>query len=83
MALIAKVIEIRVGKPVVSTLITDFKDGNDPVWIGIGQGPQQNAINDGEDRRARANSQSKGADGNRRESRALAQLAQCVTEILK
>ena len=58
-ALVAKVVEVRIGKPVVSTIGINFEDGHNPGWIGIGQWPQQHAVHDGKDRSGRADSERK------------------------
>ena len=63
-ALIAKVVEIRVGKPIAPAVIIDFENGNEPIWMGIGQRAQQHAIHDGEDCCRRANAEGESQHGN-------------------
>src|SRR5438552_18450414 len=44
MALVAKIIEIRIRKPAMSAVGLDFEHGHNAVWIGIRQSFQQDAI---------------------------------------
>jgi hypothetical protein len=46
---IAKVDEVRVGKPDVETAMAHFKDGHQPVLPRIRQRPQQDSVDDRKD----------------------------------
>ncbi len=58
-------------------------DENQPLWIAIGQRTQEHRVDGGEERRVRAEAERKREHGRRRESRAAAESAKCIEEILQ
>src|SRR5579864_4287023 len=81
--LIAKVVEIRVGYARPATIRVNLENCHDPIRITVRQWPQQDTVNDTENGCGCANAEREREHGNCGESRTLAQLPQCVANILK
>src|SRR3954467_12637229 len=80
-ALVAHVDIVRIGEVELVPLLVDLPHEDDAIGIGIGQGPEQDAIDDAEDRRRRANPEAQRRDDDEKESRRAGQGPPHVAEV--
>src|SRR5262249_17987809 len=82
-ALRPQVLEVRIGKVQPISFAGLLPDPHQLLGAVIRQRAQQHTIHDAEDRRSRADAQRQGEHGDQAESRAAAQNAQAIANVLK
>ena len=80
-ALVAEIHEVRVREPRPPALRGDLEDGHDPARVGVGQRPQQHAVDDAEDRRGHPDAEGQREHRDGSEARVLAELPKGVAAI--